>query len=118
MRNGMIKFFLPVALLAGCASAKHNTDSKSAAPAAPAAHMAPAAPAKPLPPSATVATCEKKNDKRVLELVSTNPGCRLDYQKFGKTHNAASSSKGEDHCVAAMKKIKGHLEAAGFRCQS
>jgi|SRR6185437_15530724 len=61
-------------------------------------------------------SCTKKQDTRVLDIIKDGPGCKLNYEKFGKTSAVATSMRGMKHCISSQKKIRTHLEHYGFKC--
>lgn len=104
---------LTVAMV-GCSSAKKQT---AATPTpAPAPVTAPAAQTKTASDSQKL-SCTKGSDTRVLEVVSKDKGCVLNYTKAGKETAAASSSHSVEHCEKSKDKISKKLIAAGYQCQ-
>jgi len=98
--------------MVGCSSAKKQT----AATPAPAPVTAPAAQTKTASDSQKL-SCTKGSDTRVLEVVSKDKGCVLNYTKAGKETAAASSSHSVEHCEKSKDKISKKLVAAGYQCQ-
>jgi hypothetical protein len=115
--------FIATSLLVSCASKTKTAtpaatttstkDSKKAtAKAAKAAATTTAAAVK-----AGAVVCKSGADSRTIEVVTKDAGCEVSYTKEGKATTPASSAHGTAHCDEVKDKIKGKLEAAGYKCE-
>lgn len=110
-------------LFAGCASSqKANSETATAktASAAPAAQhsanaKAAAAAAEKTETQAGL-ICTNGKDARTVKNIASKTGCQVMYTKAGKESEVASSSKSDAHCKDVVAKMRGKLEAAGFKC--
>ena len=106
--------------VAACSSAP-KAESPPPKPTAVVAEPTPAAtPAKAEKKDAspdTLVTCTLGSDKRVIEVESDDAGCEVHYTKGDKTSTVASDKAGRGHCDKTVDKMKGKLEAAGYKCQ-
>jgi hypothetical protein len=102
--------------LIACASSKKNTSTAATTPVAAAPAAATASPAK-QDKGASLMSCTRGEDTRLLQVALKDKGCVLDYTKAGKEAAVASSSKGTEHCDKSKEKIAKKLEAAGFACK-
>jgi len=123
MKYGIFSLILGMALaisLTGCSSAK-KADAPAAAPAvkeaaAPVADKA----AKSTPVASTAAgdiVCEYSDIKRELKVVQNPDGCKTEYTKDGTTQEVATGAVGSNFCGEVANRIKGNLEAAGYKCR-
>jgi hypothetical protein len=61
--------------------------------------------------------CAKGEDKRILEVAAKDEkGCEVTYTKSGVSKSIASAANGAEHCEKTVEKIRGKLEASGFKC--
>lgn len=107
-------------LFAGCASSqKANSETATAktASAAPAAqHSANAKAAAEKTETQAGLICTNGKDARTVKNIASKTGCQVMYTKAGKESEVASSSKSDAHCKDVVAKMRGKLEAAGFKC--
>lgn len=97
--------------MAGCASTKKQPSAPiTASPSTTSQSSMQAA------PDSTKVSCTKDTETRTLEVLKKGPGCVLDYRKFGKAAEVASSSHSLKHCMRSQKKIREKLERSGFMC--
>ncbi len=61
-------------------------------------------------------TCSRDQDERLLTIFKKGNGCVLNYTKFSRTHEIASSAHGSRHCESVREKTKKNLQDAGFAC--
>ena len=63
-------------------------------------------------------TCVSGTDSRELEMTAADgKACVLNYTKQGNTQEVASGVADTNHCNEVRDRIKGKLEAAGFKCE-
>lgn len=63
-------------------------------------------------------TCVSGTDSRDLEMTAADgKACVLNYTKQGNTQEVASGVADTNHCNEVRDRIKGKLEAAGFKCE-
>jgi hypothetical protein len=65
------------------------------------------------PPAGTT-ECTSGEDKRTIEIKTTDKGCEVMYTKQGNTSSVANG--GQQKCEAVVNKIKTNLTGAGFTC--
>jgi len=62
-------------------------------------------------------SCQRDKDVRSFEIEVSQPkGCELVYSKHGSKEKIASSAHGTTHCEQVRERVRGNLEAAGFKC--
>lgn len=61
--------------------------------------------------------CALGAEKRRLEVVTHNAGCRLRYTKSKKTKVIAKSVRGVDVCQDVLTKTQKTLEEASYKCK-
>lgn len=61
--------------------------------------------------------CKNGSDTRTIEVIGKDGGCEVSYTKFDQTSTPATAVSGTEHCANVQAKIKGNLEAAGFKCE-
>ncbi|HAG91356.1 MAG TPA: hypothetical protein DCL41_05765 [Bdellovibrionales bacterium] len=61
--------------------------------------------------------CKLGGDVRTIGVKAVDNGCEVIYTKFGESNSIASGSKGSEHCVNVVSKVKDNLENAGFKCE-
>lgn len=103
---------LSLPLLASCSSSPKKTVTAPAPTPAP----SPTAPARTDRFPAGI-KCTLDEDTRKIEINGQGEGCQVHYLKFGNSSVIASSASGFAHCESIRDRIRGKLEAAGFKCE-
>ena len=57
------------------------------------------------------------DDVRTIAVVKEGGGCKVDYTKSGATQTIASAAADFNYCQERLDKVRGNLEAAGFKCE-
>jgi membrane protein involved in colicin uptake len=127
MKYGIFSLVLGMTLaisLTGCSSAKKADAPAAAAPAAKEAAAPTANKTAPKAKAAAVAStaagdivCEYSDIKRELKVIQNPDGCKTEYTKDGATQEVASGAVGSNFCGEVANRIKGNLEAAGYKCR-
>lgn len=104
---------LTLATMVGCSTAKKNTTAEPAKPATKNGK------AETIPggASTTSTICSIKSETRTIEIVPDGKGCKTIYTKSGTPNTVGTGRNGTISCEKIAEKVKGNLEAAGYKCK-